>query len=47
MDVVNPRANLNSMISAMSRDSAVIFAEINQEIKVSPVVDMQVKPIFN
>ncbi len=47
MDVVNPRANLNSMISAMSRDAAVIFAEINQEIKVSPVVDMQVKPIFN
>ncbi|MGE3726086.1 MAG: hypothetical protein AB7I41_11080 [Candidatus Sericytochromatia bacterium] len=47
MEVVNPRANLGSLISAMSRDAAVIFAEINQQIKVSPVVDMQVKPILN
>lgn len=46
MEVVNPRANLSSLVNAMSKDSAVIFAEVNQQVKVTPVVDMQVKPIF-
>lgn len=47
MEPVNPRINVNSLIRTMSKDPAVDFAEINHEIKVNPVVDMQIKPIFN
>ncbi|PIQ23313.1 hypothetical protein COW36_08195 [bacterium (Candidatus Blackallbacteria) CG17_big_fil_post_rev_8_21_14_2_50_48_46] len=47
MEPVNPRVNISSLIRTMGQDPAVVFAEINQEIKVTPVVDMQVKPIFN
>lgn len=47
MEPVNPRVNMSSLIRTMGQDPAVAFAEINQEIKVTPVVDMQIKPIFN
>jgi hypothetical protein len=47
MESVNPRANITTLINAMSKDPSVMFAEVNQQIQVNPVVDMQVKPIFN